>query len=292
MKRYVSLAALAGLLVWTGVVLAQEAVTIKFKDKVEGGVYQVEKTETGTVTTKVTFQGQSKEDTKKVTEATAFKDTVLKIDDKKHPTKVEREYTKAEKTADGKTEKLPLAGKTVVIEKKGDKFTFTYKDGEEVKGEAAEGLNKEFNKNSQGDDLEKLLLPDKAVKVGDEWKLDGKAIAKLFSSGEDMEVDGDKSAGTGKLLKVYKKDDKTFGEIAVKLDLPIKTVGKGAQKLDADKGSKVTLNGTLDMCIDGGAANGTFKAKLQMNIGAMPMGASVTVNVDGDSQTTQTELRK
>src|SRR5262249_32225103 len=161
MKRYVSLAAVAGLLVWAGAVLAQEAVTIKFKDKVEGGVYQVEKTETGTVTTKITFQGQSKEETKKGTEVTAFKDTVLKLDDKNHPTKLEREYTKVEKTIGDKTEKLPLAGKTVVVEKKGDKFTFTYKGGEEVKGEDAEGLNKEFNKNSQGDDLEKLLLPDK-----------------------------------------------------------------------------------------------------------------------------------
>src|SRR5262249_25527067 len=160
------------------------------------------------VATKFTIMGQAKEDTKKMSEATAYKETVQKVDDKKHPTKLEREYTKAEKTADGKTEKSPLQGKTVVIEKKGDKCTFTYKGGEEVTGEAAADLNKEFNKNAHEDDLDKLLMPKNAVKPGDEWKIDMNAVAKYFAAGEDIDVDGDKSTGTGKLLKVYKKDGK------------------------------------------------------------------------------------
>jgi hypothetical protein len=292
MKRYASLAALAGLLFWVGAALAQEAVTIKLKDKAEGAAYQVEKNESGTVTTKVTVMGQNKEDTKKLSETTAYKETVLKLDDKKHATKLEREYTKAEKTTDGKAEKSPLSGKTVVIEKKGDKFTFTFKDGGEVEGEAAEGLNKEFNKNAHDDDLDKLLLPTKAVKPGDEWKIDMKAVAQYFSAGEDLDVDGDKATGTGKLLKVYKKDGKQFGEIMVKLEMPVKSLGKGNMKIDAEKGSKVVLSGTMDVCIDGSASTGSLKAKMLMDVSAMPPGASVTLKVDVDSQTAQTELKK
>ena len=292
MKRYASLAALAGLLVWVGAVLAQEAVTIKLKEKAEGAAYQVDKVETGTVATKFTIMGQAKEDTKKMSEATAYKETVQKVDDKKHPTKLEREYTKAEKTADGKTEKSPLQGKTVVIEKKGDKYTFTYKGGEEVTGEAAEGLNKEFNKNAHEDDLDKLLMPKNAVKPGDEWKIDMNAVAKYFAAGEDIDVDGDKSTGTGKLLKVYKKDGKQYGEISVKLDMPVKTVGKGAMKIDAEKGSKFTLSGTMDVCIDGAEATGSLKAKVQLNVSAMMQGVSISLSVDADSETKQTELKK
>jgi hypothetical protein len=290
MKRYVSLAALAGLLVWAGTVLAQEAVTIKLKERAEGAAYQVDKVEGGTIATKVTVMGQNMEDTKKMSETTSYKETVQKLDDKKHPTKLEREYAKAEKTTNGKAEKSPLQGKTVLIEKKGDKFTFTYKGGEEVKGEAAEGLDKEFNKNAHEDDLDKLLMPKDPVKPNGEWKIDMKAVAKYFAAGEDIEVDADKSTGTGKLLKVYKKDGRQYGEISVKLDMPVKTVGKGAMKVDAGQGSKLTLNGTMDVCIDGAEATGSLKAKMQLNVSAMAMGASITLNVDADTETKQTEL--
>src|SRR5262249_53264160 len=163
-------------------------------DKAEGGVYQVEKVESGTITTKVTIQGQAKEETKKVSETTAFKETVVKLDDKKHATKLEREYAKAEKTEGGRTEKTALDGKTVLIEKKDDKYVFTYKGGGEVEGEAAEGLNKEFNK-SPAEDLDKLLMPKDSVKPGGEWKIDMKAVATFFGASDEIDVDGDKATG-------------------------------------------------------------------------------------------------
>src|SRR5436190_18091785 len=86
MKRYVSLAVLGVLFAWTGAVLAQEAVTIKLKEKGEGDAALIEKTETGTVAKKITVQGNTMEDTQKMSETTAYKETILKVDDKKHAT--------------------------------------------------------------------------------------------------------------------------------------------------------------------------------------------------------------
>jgi len=128
--------------------------------------------------------------------------------------------------------------------------------------------------------------------VNEEWKIDMKAVAGQFGGGMDMELDTDKATGTGKLLKVYQKDGKQFGEIQVKLDMPIKSVGKGAQSIKPEAGSKLSLDGTMDVCIDGTAATGTLKAKMKMNITAMPPMVSVMVNVDVDSVTSQKDLKK
>ena len=49
-------------------------------------------------------------------------------------------YEKAEETKDGDVNKLPLDGKSVIIEKKGDKYTFTYADdGKAVQDEERGG---------------------------------------------------------------------------------------------------------------------------------------------------------
>jgi hypothetical protein len=291
MKRYVSLALLAGLFVWTGLALAQEAVTIKIKDPAEGDVVQVEKTEKGTINQKVTIQGMSMEDKKMVSETSAYKETVLKLDDKKRPSKLEREYTKAEKSMGDKAEKLPYDGKTVVIEKKGDKFTFSIKGGKELTPMEAGTLNAEFNKASN-EEMSKLLLPKKAVKEKDEWELDIKEIAKSFGSGDEMELDGEKGKGTGKLVKVYKKDGKQFGEIQIKMEIPVKAVGKAPASIKTAEGSKLVLTGTMDACIDGTSHAGTMKMKTQMTVTAMPMGASVAVTADIDTTETQTDGKK
>jgi hypothetical protein len=293
MKRFLSLAALVCVVAWAAAAPAPspDTVTIKLRENTEGDVIQVEKTEGGTLVTKINLQGMATEDSRKVGEMSSFKETIVKVDGKKKPLKIEREYARAEKIEGGNATKLPYDGKTVVIEQIDGNYTFKIKGGEELTGADAASLNSEFNKQ-HNDSIDRLLMPKNAVKVGDEWKIDMKEVARQFGGGNEVELDGEKATGSGKLLKVYTKDGKQFGEIQIKLEMPIKSIGQAPASFEAGQGSKMTLTGTLDACIDGTSHAGTMKAKVKVNLSAMPMGTSIEVAADIDSTTTQKDVKK
>jgi hypothetical protein len=133
MKRCAPLAIVASL--FASVVAAQaQPITIKLKERGEGETALIKKN--ATTTSKVMVadgQGNVVVDQKQlVTELTEYKETVFKRDAGKAPTKLQREYTKARTGKDSPLQDTDLQGKTVVIERKGDKYVFTYKDGEPV----------------------------------------------------------------------------------------------------------------------------------------------------------------
>src|SRR5205085_2411517 len=108
-------------------VQAQQKFDIKFKKSAKGDVYLIEKAENTEVSTLIQDQAGKalKEEKKKSVESYAFRETILeKTDSDRRATKLRREYTKAETTAEGKTTQQPFHGKTVLIEKKGDKYHF------------------------------------------------------------------------------------------------------------------------------------------------------------------------
>jgi hypothetical protein len=192
------------------------------------------------------------------------------------PTKVKRTYESAELTVNGQRQDLGLKGKTVLIEKKGDRYAFTA-DGKPVAGKAAELLGKEFSGKKQTRDED--FLPGKPVKVGETWKIDVAKVAAELSEG-GMVVDDQKSTATGKLAKVYDKGGKKFGVIEVTMDLAVTTLKSGPQEVPL-KDSKLTTTLVLDGCIDGTEATGggkmTMKGKLSgdvMNV------AQIVVDVD------------
>src|SRR5262249_1559958 len=97
MKRCAALALLAGLFVWSGLVLGQEAIAIRQKQTGEGESLLVNKSETTNTKMKV-VDGQGKvlnENSEKTTESQEYKENMLKRDGNK-VVKVEREYSKAE----------------------------------------------------------------------------------------------------------------------------------------------------------------------------------------------------
>src|SRR4051812_18540812 len=120
MKHCAALALLASMFVWTGVVLGQEAITIKHQKLTgEGESVLVTKSQTTNMKMKI-VDGQGKtlnEKSEKTTESQEFKETMLKRDGFK-VVKVEREYSKAEFKKGEATEDLGLMGKTVLIELK------------------------------------------------------------------------------------------------------------------------------------------------------------------------------
>jgi hypothetical protein len=296
MKRSAPPAVLAGLLVWTAAATAQEAVTIKLKELRQGESAAVERTETTTLVQKTTdAKGKElKNQTVTITETAAFKETVLERAGNKDATKIEREYTAAQVKVGTETRNLPYKGKTVVIEKKGEQYTFSYKGGDPLKDEDAESLAREFKGGgTERAELEKLLLPPGAVKAGAEWKLDMAAVVKEMMKGEDVALDPDKATGSGKLAKVYQKDGKTFGELSYKLTVPVKSLGKGKQQLKFEAGAASVLEGTQDVCIDGTAATGVSKSKAHLKGTApQPNDETLTLSITVESQETRKELPK
>lgn len=251
-----SLALLAGLCLGTAVAPAQEAQTIRSKDLAAGDSVQIERTETITATTLVVDpKGEKVRDTTKTTvETTAFQETILQGDGKKPSTKLERAYTKAQLTVGGVTRELPYQGKTLVIEKRDDRYTFTIKGGAELPAADAQRLDQEFNRHKDGKaETRRLLMPKDAVKVNEPWALDMPAVLKPLQEIGELGFDAAKASGTGKLIKVYKKDGKTFGELHYAVKVPLTTLGKDKEKLDLLDGSRVHFDVTHDLCIDGSA---------------------------------------
>jgi hypothetical protein len=271
--------------------------TIKFKESGDGDVALVKKSDT--TVTKVLVedagggvladQNETKGDTLE------FKETTIKRAAGKSPTKLMREYVKAQSVKGDTAEDWGLQGKTVLIEKKDKQFHFTYKDGSQVEGKAAAALAKEFGKKSDtSKEIEKMILPQKAVNVGESWKIQMAKIVTELSK-EGMTLDATKATGKGTLVKAYKKNGRQFGEMRFSLDIPVATVGKGTATLTFAAGAKILMDLSLDACIDGSSDAGVMKMKMTMRGDATTKGApgaTVTLEVVANLSQTQTDLSK
>jgi hypothetical protein len=288
----------AALFAVPGSARAPDAYTIKFKELAAGETVQVERIDTFKTTSQIIAKGVKLVDkTETVVESTEYKETILQREGAKPPTKLEREYTKAQVTIGGMPVDLPFQGKTVVIEKKGERFVFTIKNGGPVEGAAAQSLDKEFNRTAEDRaELDKLaLLPSEPVKPDAEWKLDLATILKPLEKSGELVFDRSKATGTGKLVKVYEKDKRTFGEMKFAVKIPLTAFGKD-KKLNLTDGSVATFDVTMDRCIDGSANTGTVKNKSEFVAKATvptPQGdGDFTLTVTRDEQETRKELPK
>ena len=206
----------------------------------------------------------------------------------KRPTKLRRTYETAEETKNGEKQDLDLAGKTVVVEKAGDGYTITV-DGKEPTGPAADVLKKEFAKEKQVNDED--MLPKEPVKVGGTWAIDLGPLAK--DAAGELEFDAAKSKGAGKLVKVYDKGGKKFGTMEITIELALTKAGPAGQQLDLKAGSKMTMTGTVDTCIDGSRNESSGKMSVRGNLTGMAMGTDVKVEVvsDGEEGTVEVDRK-
>src|SRR5579885_3110599 len=217
-------------------------------------------------------QGDTKEEKQeKTVKSHAFKETILEKPDGKRATRLRREYEKARVAKDGKERTLPYEGKTVLIEKKGDRYRFQIEGGKPLAGKDAEELNKEFNEfNIDTSKLDKLMVPEKPVAVGEGWEIDAAAVVKeLLSGNEDIAVDVPRAKVTGKLVRAYRKDGKQFGVLEYMLDLPLKAFKVEDEKIPLLAGSKMFLKVEMDGCIDGSDVTADVKVTGGMSVSAV-----------------------
>jgi hypothetical protein len=302
MQRLLCLIALGALSLSADRLCADETYSIQRKEPKQGDVYQVKKTDAVTINTKVLDTGgKTLLDSNSLTVVScSFRETVLKCEGKA-PVRLERAYDEAQVTVDGKTTDLVYKGKTVLVEKKDGKYTFTM-DGKELTGVEAEHLIKEFVVGVDCKaELERAVVPKSPVKVNESWNMDlAPFVADTARSGQ-MELDPEKAKGTATLVKAYEKDGKLFAQIKVGLMLPIKALGKGVLKVPTQEGSAATVEMDLDGCADGSCKTANIKrvtkmeAKSSMSLPdgtKVPMMLSVQYKVEENRQDVTKEVNK
>jgi hypothetical protein len=249
--------------------------TIKFKykdiykDSSPGDVAHITDTKTTETTSKLTDADGKvlNDDNSKGSETFVYTQTILEKPDKHSPpTRVRRQYERAEKKDGDKTTRMAFHGKSVLIEKKAGKWRFHYENGPELALEDAIVVYRNFHDDEtvrEEEGLPKMLLPKRPVKVGETWPLDAETIAKKSEKALLFRLDPAKAAGSGKLQRVYQQDGRQFGVLEFTLDMPIAETGKDK----ADEGSRLSQKGTIDGCIDGtsGTLSVTDEASATIN---------------------------
>lgn len=285
-----------------GAAAAQETYTIKLKNAGKGETVQVSKQGSEQTETKIIDATGNvvQEETKTKKEDAAYASTILDQPAAgKPPTRLQRKYAKPRITEDGGERTLPYEGKTVLIEKKEDKYHFRIEGGDELTGKDAEVLEKEFSRPEKG--LDELLLPGKPVHINETWKIDAARIVKEFIEAEAMgeptiELDAAKATVTGKLLRAYVKDGRQFGVMDFRFVLPLKSLKLAEVTAEFEAGSRLTIEQTMDVCIDGVEESGAMKGKMEMignlTIKANGVEVKIAMNVKGTSTETRKEMTK
>ena len=280
-------------------VAAEDAYPIREKKVDVGDVFSIETSKTVSSTTKVTDAAGKvlSDQAGKTTETFVYKETVLAREAGKRPTRLRREYTKAEAREGDTNTPFPFQGKTLLIEKREGKYHYQGDDGKELTGAEVARLDEEFNQGDDEDDFDRLVLPGKDVAPGESWKIDMAPIVKKFGQSSHSEIDEAKATGKGELRKVYTKDDHRFGILHCQLDMPMLAMNLSSGKAILNPGSATTIGLDLDACIDARSANGTWKADVTMQSTEdlpMPNGAKakLAMTIHIDHTRTVTELPK
>jgi hypothetical protein len=286
MPRFVLSASLFAILSLTAG--AQEAVTIKIASPQPGqrAKVTVESKTVSKTAFKVGGNVRTKDEVK--TQSLIYVDEIIENPmNTKRPTKLNRTFEKAVIAKDGQKQNLPLEGKTVLIEKKGETYSFTV-NGKGVTGDALRLLDEEFNRPGRGE-VRDIMFPKKAVNPGEEWRVDGKELAKALGEQGPTFAEGGISA-SGRLTKAYKKDGKQFGVIEFNFAAPL--TGLGPKNPVTVKDGKMTMKLTGDGCIDGTAATGKSNIRMALELTGSTMGVDLKVAVENTEDRTVEALPK
>ncbi|QDU23367.1 hypothetical protein [Urbifossiella limnaea] len=260
--------------VLVGGAAGQEAVTFKQYPYKVGDKTRTTKTEDTTGGTTINAMGKEQKTKEKKKKTLVYVTEVLEVGaDAGKPAKLKRTYEKAVEERNGVETTLSLDGKTVTIERKEEKYTFTA-DGAALDAAATAELDREFTKKGNlGDNL----FPEKGVKPGDSWDLTEKFLKEMDTPDNPFVIAPKGAAVTGKLLSTTKKGPTTFGDLEVTADLPLTDLrGKLPLKLNPGSGWKIAMKGTG--CLDGTSPEGNSTATMTIALEGATMGVGVKID--------------
>lgn len=270
--------------------LADDKYTIKLKHAAAGDVamHSREQTKTEAITIADKDGNVLQEKKQTTVETNKFKEEIIEKKAGQRSTKAKRTYSEATKKSDDATEKRSYDGQTVLIELKDDGYHFTV-DGKELTGDDRGELPQNFDAKKPADeDMDKILLPTKAVSVNESWDIDGKKLTKLFGDEEKTAktLDLDNVKANGKLVKAYKKDGRQFGLLNYKIEVPLKAL-EGEHP--CREGATLVMTVEIDGCIDGSveASSATFSMKIAGTADHMENGSKTGITIKFDISSTE-----
>jgi hypothetical protein len=268
-------------------------ITLKFKPAKAGDKTKETVDERGLMSIVITAGGEEMTHKVETTEKFEFTEEVIDAPadpkDKKGYSKIKRAYTEAEIKGDELEGELGLAGNTVVITGKEGKYEYKLDDGGDVSEAAKKYFDEEFRDTGISDED---MLPDNPVKPGDTWTIDTNKVLSLLPDG--MTGDAAGSSASGKLVKTYMKDGKTYGLIEVTMEL---VVTKFKQDDDEEAvalkgGSKLVIEMTIDGCVDGTTHEGTVKQTVKGELRPDVPEVELVIKIESTRTSTTTEVGK
>ena len=139
-----------------------------------------------------------------------------------------------------KTSNASLSGKTVRLERKGDKLVITSENGV-VSDEDKEALQNNMDSHYS------MLFPDRALAVGEEWTPDSKALLKTFKGAEKLTVHC-------KLVEVVSVSGHKAAHFHMSIDVSMSAKGSGLvmeMNLEGDGYQALDIQRPLSLAFEG-----------------------------------------
>jgi hypothetical protein len=199
-------------------------------------------------------------------------------------TRAEREYqTAAEVTlpvgpeqdppAQPELKPLPYQGKTMSLERQ-EKEWKVLVDGEASLNPAqARPLLAQLEAVDALLEPTWLIRPGKPVAVQEKWQVDLRAWVKFYQGVFGLEIDLARSAGQAKLLKTYLRDGRRFGVVQFTISAPL---SREQTEWTLDETSRLTLDETLDFCLDGSVVTQTGSGQMSLRVSGVRKNAPDT----------------
>jgi hypothetical protein len=223
---------------------------------------------------------------------TRLRTTILEVDKDGKATKYLKTYETATETEGGEKKTFSYQGRTVLLERKDEKFRLGVAGDPPLDPADEKKLIDLANSKSESTAILQNLSPGKPVKVGDSWDLPAKPIADAM---EEAVIDLKKTKVRCKLAKVYMKEKSLFGSFEINGEFSLTAVDIDGIKITFDSSAYVRAKIMLDVAIDGSSTErierteNSLKAEGKAKVGDVER--RVVFDVSGtDSELTSAEV--
>jgi hypothetical protein len=169
------------------------------------------------------------------------------------PKKFKRFYRKARFGRGKGAVAEPWEGKVILYELKDGKHHASVEGKDELPEKELAKLAQEADGRLK-DNFNTLIVPARAVKVGETWAIPGKTLARLPFS----DLDPARSKGEATLVKAYKKGGRQWGTLHIKGALALTRL----HQMQFDPPGSAVFEGTFDTPIDGSSALGLTQSRV------------------------------
>ncbi len=205
-------------------------------------------------------------------------------------TRLRRQCETATLEVNQKETLLPYHGKAFTVERGADGCRVRF-EGTPPPEDFVRELKSGFARKKDVNVLD-ALLPRRPVRPGDTWEFDAKPLLRAWPKPEQVRLNADGAAGTGKLVKVEKRDGRLFGVMEFAVEVPVLGADFGPRAATLEPGAHRTIVLSVEGCVDGSASTLTVRMQDELTVRVRlpsPSGQRITGTLI--EQHTRTETR-